>query len=258
MLLGRPWLHTTKIKQHWERNMISFRRGKTKVRIITKERVTTPYNTSPLYAEGVHMLDGLADDEVHDFLEDHPTIIPLFEIDAISAVDTSLDEEVMEDIRPQDEPDPTTIAELRHARDAFERKVAISQQVKASTLESLNLGSDQNPRTLQIANNLSTGERATLKRLLTDYQDVFTWSYTDMKGLDPQYFQHQIHLLPHAWPVQQRRYRMNPNYVDKVKNTFAFRSGRIVLIWKDREYSFRFQGFLSNLTKNVIPVSHVL
>ena len=43
-----------------------------------------------------------------------------------------------------------------------------------------------------------------------------------------------------------------------IKNTFAFRSGRIALIWKDREYSFRFQGFLSNLTKNVIPVSHVL
>ena len=41
-------------------------------------------------------------------------------------------------------------------------------------------------------------------------------------------------------------------------NTFAFRSGRITLIWKDMEYSFRFQGFLSNLTKNVIPVSHVL
>ena len=44
----------------------------------------------------------------------------------------------------------------------------------------------------------------------------------------------------------------------KTKNTFAFRSGRIALIWKDREYSFRFEGFLSNLTKNVIPVSHVL
>ena len=39
MLLGRPWLRTTNIKQHWQRNMISFRRGKTKVRIITEERV---------------------------------------------------------------------------------------------------------------------------------------------------------------------------------------------------------------------------
>ena len=41
-------------------------------------------------------------------------------------------------------------------------------------------------------------------------------------------------------------------------NTVVFRSGRIALIWKDREYSFRFQGFFSKITKNVIPVSHVL
>ena len=24
MLLGHPWLHTANIKQHWQRNMISF------------------------------------------------------------------------------------------------------------------------------------------------------------------------------------------------------------------------------------------
>ena len=34
-------------------------------------------------------------------------------------------------------------------------------------------------------------------------------------------------------------------YYESKYNTFAFRSGRIVLIWKDREYSFRFQGFLA-------------
>ena len=89
-----------------------------------------------------------------DFLEDHPTIIPLFEIDTISAVSTPPHEEGTEDALPQDKPDSTTIAELRHARDAFERELAISQRVKASTLESLNLDSDDNPRTLQIANNL--------------------------------------------------------------------------------------------------------
>ena len=38
-----------------------------------------------------------------------------------------------------------------------------------------------------------------------------------MKGLDPQYYQHQIHLLHDARLVQQRHYRMNPNYVAKVK-----------------------------------------
>ena len=38
-----------------------------------------------------------------------------------------------------------------------------------------------------------------------------------MKGLDPQYYQHQIHLQHDARPVQRRRYRMNPNYAAKVK-----------------------------------------
>ena len=49
-----------------------------------------------------------------------------------------------------------------------------------------------------------------------EYQDVFAWSYTDMKGLDPQYYQHQIHLHQYARPVQQRCYSMNPNYTAKV------------------------------------------
>ena len=46
---------------------------------------------------------------------------------------------------------------------------------------------------------------------------MFSWLYNDMKGLDPQYYQHQIHLQNDAGPVQQRRYRMNLNYTTKVK-----------------------------------------
>ena len=83
MLLGRPWLRTDNIKQHWQRNMISFRCGKTKVRIVTEESLKTPHNTTAFYVEGVHMLNGLAEEEVDDFVEDYPTMTPLFEIDAI-------------------------------------------------------------------------------------------------------------------------------------------------------------------------------
>ena len=50
------------------------------------------------------------------------------------------------------------------------------------------------PRTLKIVKESASDERATVLGLLMDYQDVFSWSYTDMKGLDPQYYQHQIHL----------------------------------------------------------------
>ena len=38
-----------------------------------------------------------------------------------------------------------------------------------------------------------------------------------MKELDPQYYQHQIQLLSDARSIQQRRYRMNPNYAAKVE-----------------------------------------
>ena len=69
---------------------------------------------------------GLVEEEVDHFLEEYPTIIPLFEIDVISAIGSSPAEDVTEDSLAQDEPDPTTIAELRHARDTFERELAIS------------------------------------------------------------------------------------------------------------------------------------
>ena len=34
----------------------------------------------PLYTEGFHMLDGLVDEEVDQYLEDKPGIVPLFEV----------------------------------------------------------------------------------------------------------------------------------------------------------------------------------
>ena len=70
---------------------------------------------------------------------------------------------------------------------------------------------------IKIAKDLAVNDRLALITLLTDYQDLFAWSYSDMKGLDPQYYQHQIHLHTDAWPVQQRCYRMNPNYTARVK-----------------------------------------
>ena len=52
--------------------------------------------------------------------------------------------------------------------------------------------------------------------LLTEYKDVFAWSYQDMKGLDPK-FQHRIVLEVDVRPIRQQCYRMNPNYAIRVK-----------------------------------------
>ena len=101
-----------------------------------------------------------------------PAIVPLFEIYVITAIGSPAIKTLTEEALNQANPHPTTIAELRHARDAFERELAISLRVKASTLESINLGPDEDPCTLKIANNLPSDDYTTLVQLLTEYQNV--------------------------------------------------------------------------------------
>ena len=93
----------------------------------------------------------------------------------------------------------------------------VSRRAAATVLEEVNMGTLAEPRTISIAKNLPPSTKTELIGLLGEYKDVFAWSYDDMKGLDPKFYQHQINLATDAKPVQQRRYRMNPNYTAKVK-----------------------------------------
>ena len=56
-----------------------------------------------------------------------------------------------------------------------------------------------------------------LIRLLDEYKDVFAWSYSDMEGIDPKFYEHKIKLKEGTIPVKQQRYMMNPNYAKQVK-----------------------------------------
>ena len=66
--------------------MITFQRGKTKVRVSTQQRVGTTKQLTPQYTESINMLDGFSDDEVDRYLEEHPKIVPLFEVDVTEVV----------------------------------------------------------------------------------------------------------------------------------------------------------------------------
>ena len=88
--------------------MITFWRGKTKVRVPTHPRATTGKELTSLYAESVNMLEGLADEEVDEYLEENPKSIPLFEIDVAEAVSPYISQP--EDVG--EEPDRDVIREL--------------------------------------------------------------------------------------------------------------------------------------------------
>ena len=93
----------------------------------------------------------------------------------------------------------------------------ILRRVAATELEEVNMATTEDPHTISIARNLPPTPRTTMISLLGEYRDAFAWSYEDMKWLDPKFYQHQINLATDAKPVQQWRYRMNPNYAAHVK-----------------------------------------
>ena len=52
------------------------------------------------------------------------------------------------------------------------------------TLETINLGNNENPRLIKIGLTLNEKERKDLQELLMEFQEVFAWSYEDMPGID--------------------------------------------------------------------------
>ena len=82
------------------------------------------------------------------------------------------------------EPNPKLVDELRHAREALEREMAISQRVKASTMENVDLATIDDPPSINITKELAPTEKSAMVDMSREYKDVFAWSYKDMQGLE--------------------------------------------------------------------------
>ena len=117
-----------------------------------EENMTIPKDISPLYAEEIHMLEGLEDDELERYLDQNPRIVPLFKIDVWGTVDSYAFP--TESTGQEDEPGEDALAELQRAQEAFEREMEISRRVAATELEEVNMGTIAEPHTISIAKNL--------------------------------------------------------------------------------------------------------
>ena len=87
--------------------------------------------------------------------------------------------------------------------------MTISQRIQALALEEVNMANEGiglEPKTILIAKEMLSYDKERLVVLLKQYKDVFSWSFEDMKGLDPTFCEHQINLHKDAKPVQQRQY----------------------------------------------------
>ena len=78
--------------------------------------------------------------------------------------------------------------------------------------EQINLNSEGQPQIVKIGTSLSLTERRALIELLTEYKDIFAWSYEDMSGLDTDMLVHHIPTYPHTKEVKQKLRRLRPEW----------------------------------------------
>jgi hypothetical protein len=70
--------------------------------------------------------------------------------------------------------------------------------------ETINLGTPQNPNNVNLDKTISKEERKSYLKLFRQYQDVFAWSYRDLKTYDTHNIQHMIPLKHKVKPFQQK------------------------------------------------------
>ncbi|XP_017974534.1 PREDICTED: uncharacterized protein LOC108661595 [Theobroma cacao] len=85
------------------------------------------------------------------------------------------------------------------------------------TLETINLGNEENKKEVRIGTTLVPSEKEKLIKLLHEYVNVFAWSYQDMPGLNTDIVAHKLPLKPECKPIKQKLRRMKPEMLLKIK-----------------------------------------
>ncbi|XP_070672579.1 uncharacterized protein [Malus domestica] len=84
-------------------------------------------------------------------------------------------------------------------------------------LEVINLGTEEDPRPIQISGLLGVDDRARTVCLLQEFKDCFAWHYTEMPGLDPTLVEHRMPIKEGYKPIKQAPRRMSKKIEEKVK-----------------------------------------
>ena len=82
-----------------------------------------------------------------------------------------------------------------------ELKHGYLEPIKEET-QPINLGTDDEPKMIQAGNTLTALEKDALVALLTEFKEIFAWSYEDMPGIDIDIVQHYIPTDPTIKPIK--------------------------------------------------------
>ncbi|XP_075095445.1 uncharacterized protein LOC142173713 [Nicotiana tabacum] len=84
-------------------------------------------------------------------------------------------------------------------------------------LKELNLGTPEDPSLIFISGLLTPQEEEEYSKLLTEYKDVFAWSYKEMSGLSLKVVIHHLGIKSGTRPVKQSQRMFRPELVPQIK-----------------------------------------
>ncbi|KAM1281989.1 hypothetical protein TB2_022235 [Malus domestica] len=70
-------------------------------------------------------------------------------------------------------------------------------------LETIDLGTEEDLRPIQISGLLEVEDRARIVNLFHEFKHCFAWHYTEMPGLDSTLVEHRMHIKEGYKPVKQ-------------------------------------------------------
>jgi hypothetical protein len=77
--------------------------------------------------------------------------------------------------------------------------------------ETINLGTLENPKNVNLGKTVSKEDKKSYLKLFREYQDVFAWSYRELKTYDTRIIQHTIPLKSGVKPFQQKLRKYHPS-----------------------------------------------
>ena len=84
-------------------------------------------------------------------------------------------------------------------------------------LETVNLGTEEDRKEVQVGANLEPKVKGRLVQLLNEYVEIFAWSYEDMPGLDTDIMVHRLPTREDCPPIKQKVLRIRPDMSEKIK-----------------------------------------
>ena len=123
-----------------------------------------------------------------------------------------------EDKDEDEDPCNINIPESEGTRDVDGPKLEIPAITEPLKIKKFNIGTDTDPKFASIGDYWDDKTVGQIADLLHDYQDLFPTKFTEMKGIVGDLGVMRIPLKEDARPVNQRPYRLNPRYKEKVKD----------------------------------------